>query len=345
MDYDRYPLPPGVVTGIGSLPFHDPQQALALIAEQCPELPFWPQLPQRSPNERIIEQALAPFEDRLQPREQGSGYVARHVDDVLRGFAQAKAELLPTHAAGFFAFEEALAAGLFSEARMLKGQMVGPITLASQLFVGDTCLLENDTVVDAASAYCERLACWQVERLKRWDKPVMIFLDEPCITMIPWSPDETQTLPPTLTLLANVIQAIQNTGVLVGIHSCATPERVVHASAMSRLNPDILSFDAYHGVKTFFRNKDALQFVEDGGIVAFGLVPTLQDMNDVDPYHLFSRWQVASYKVVTNRAELGRQSMITASCGLGLLPEAAVRDSFEIAHSIERYIASFVANI
>lgn len=344
MDYERYPLPPGVVTGIGSLPFHEPQHALALIAEQCPELPFWPQLPQRSPNERMIEQVLAPFADQLQPREQGSGFVARHVDDVLRGFAQAQAELLPTHAAGFFAFEEALAAGLFNEARMLKGQMVGPLTLASQLFVGDTCLIEDNTVIDAASAYCERLARWQVERLKRWDKPVMLFLDEPCITMIPWLPDETHTLPPPLTLLAHVIQAIQATGAMVGIHSCATPERAVHASAMSRLNPDILSFDAYHGVKAFFRNKDALQFVEDGGIVAFGLVPTLKDMNNVDPYHLFSLWQVSSYKVVSNCAALGRQTMITSSCGLGLLPEAAVRDSFEIAHCVEQYIAIFVAN-
>jgi len=35
-------LPQGQVTGIGSLPHHDPEDAVRFIAEHSPTIPFWP---------------------------------------------------------------------------------------------------------------------------------------------------------------------------------------------------------------------------------------------------------------------------------------------------------------
>lgn len=56
-------LPLGVATGIGSLPYMDTQTALALIAEHLPEIPHWPQLPQRGRCEHFIHQFLQPMVD------------------------------------------------------------------------------------------------------------------------------------------------------------------------------------------------------------------------------------------------------------------------------------------
>jgi 5-methyltetrahydropteroyltriglutamate--homocysteine methyltransferase len=51
-------LPPGAVTGIGSLPFYDPHAAVRFVAQTCPQVPFWPELPQRSPEARSVEQTM-----------------------------------------------------------------------------------------------------------------------------------------------------------------------------------------------------------------------------------------------------------------------------------------------
>ncbi len=62
------------VTGIGSLPLTDPQAAIRLVAQVCPDVPFWPQLPRRSSRERMIEQALGPRSAFFVPRKTGYGY-------------------------------------------------------------------------------------------------------------------------------------------------------------------------------------------------------------------------------------------------------------------------------
>jgi hypothetical protein len=40
------PLPPLAATGIGSVPYRDHKEAVALILKHFPEVPFWPQLVQ-----------------------------------------------------------------------------------------------------------------------------------------------------------------------------------------------------------------------------------------------------------------------------------------------------------
>ena len=61
-------LPPGAVTGIGSLPFHDPHTAVRCVAQTCPRIPFWPELPRRSPHARSVEQTFGAFADLVRPR-------------------------------------------------------------------------------------------------------------------------------------------------------------------------------------------------------------------------------------------------------------------------------------
>ncbi len=64
----------GAVTGIGSLPFTSPAEAVQAVAEHCPEVPFWPQLPQLSVEEGVIGQGLGVLADLVEPRAEGYGY-------------------------------------------------------------------------------------------------------------------------------------------------------------------------------------------------------------------------------------------------------------------------------
>ena len=56
-------VPEGLATGIGSLPYSDPQEALELILNDFPDIPHWPQLPQRSKLEHFVHQFLQPLVD------------------------------------------------------------------------------------------------------------------------------------------------------------------------------------------------------------------------------------------------------------------------------------------
>jgi hypothetical protein len=327
-------LLPGAVTGIGSLPGVVIQHALNLIAEFCPELPFWPQLPQRAPQEGMVEQALYPFAHLLRQHAQGYGYDVQSLADMLHYLDAGEAMLHSSCAAGFFAFDAALADGAFPHARACKGQVIGPITLAAQLFHAGKSLLEQPTILTSIGRYIRRLAGWQVERLRCHNKPMLLFLDEPCLTMVPLDSDALQVLQQT-------IEAVRAMGVLVGLHSCATPERAVHAAAMSRVQPDILSFDAHHGLELFCADPDAQTFWRNGGYVAFGLVPTWNNLQAGDANALFQRW-LAAAREVGDPGELAQRSLVTASCGLGLLDEAAARQSFVLAREVGELLRSQV---
>ena len=60
-------ISPGCVTGVGSLPFIDPDEAVAFVAEHCPQLPFWPQLPRRTAGEGVIGQGMGALIEYLEP--------------------------------------------------------------------------------------------------------------------------------------------------------------------------------------------------------------------------------------------------------------------------------------
>ncbi|HDY70375.1 MAG TPA: hypothetical protein ENH50_01765, partial [Nitrospirae bacterium] len=48
-------IKPYITTGIGSLPFHDPEAAAEFVLTHC-DIPFWPQLPAISFRELMIPQ-------------------------------------------------------------------------------------------------------------------------------------------------------------------------------------------------------------------------------------------------------------------------------------------------
>jgi hypothetical protein len=99
-----------------------------------PQVPFWPDLPQRSPEGCRVAQACGAYADVVRPRCTGSGYevVPGQLAARLERLEQGQACRAPGRSAGFFACEQAVAAGMFVHASALKGQRLGPLTLAWQ---------------------------------------------------------------------------------------------------------------------------------------------------------------------------------------------------------------------
>jgi hypothetical protein len=332
-------LPPGAVTGIGSLPFRDPHTAVQCVAQTCPLLPFWPELPRRSPHARSVEQTFGACADLVRPWRTGSGYevIPGRLAALLERLEQAPARLEPTRSAGFFAFEQAMAAGQFAHAVAVKGQLIGPLTLAWQLCAEGILLVTQPLYRAAIGQYLQRLAHWQIDRLAQWGKPVLFFLDEPCLTLAP-SPSET-TQEGLVAVLHDLLAALRRPDVLLGVHTCArlAPGGMALA-ALGQACPDIVSFDAYQGLEVFCTDPAAQDFLRTGGWVACGLVPTWPRLDQLDPQALFARWLGAATDVMAVEA-LARQTLITATCGLGLLPAPAVASSFHLAHQLAQRMA------
>jgi len=334
MDPPPLLLPPGAVTGIGSLPFRHPHAAVRCIAQTCPLVPFWPELPRRSPDARIVEQTLGAFVDLVRPRRTGSGYevMPGRLAVLLERLEQAPARLEPARSAGFFAFEQAMAAGLFAHAVALKGQLIGPLTLAWQLFAEGAPLVAQPVYRAAIGRYLRRLAHWQIDRLAQWGKPVLFFVDEPCLV---WTPPPVETTTErVIAVLHDLLATLRRPGVLLGVHTCARLSQDDGLiAAVCQVRPDIIAFDAYQGLEAFCADPVAQDFLRTGGRVAWGLVPTWPSLDQLDPDALFGRWLDAATGVMAVDA-VARQTLITATCGLGLLPEPAVASSFHLAHQL-----------
>ena len=174
-------LPPGCVTGVGSLPFVDPQLAVRFVAEHCPVLPFWPQLPGRHPSEGVIPQGLGRLSAFLEPAAKPFCWQVRA--DCVSSFASALKEddaaMIPDSAAGFFEFENAIRAGSFPGAAAFKAQSEGPATVAHCVFVDGKPLARQPGWLGLVTTFVARQAVWQVVRLQRLGKPVLFVLDEP----------------------------------------------------------------------------------------------------------------------------------------------------------------------
>ena len=326
----------GAVTGIGSLPLKLVTSAIKAVAEFSPEVPFWPQLPQLSERESIVGQGLGILETLIEPRNEGYGYQVRQgqLNAVVEVLHRSRGKLTPGYAAGFGAFEEALSSGLFSSAVAVKGQIEGPITLSAYLFHKGRPFLSDSALFAAVVFHVSQIVGWQIDRLKLAGLPVLLFVDEPALCLD--SPTaNVVSEEQRLNALAATLEDARARGAYAGLHCCSARP----FERMCRAQPDILSFDAHEGLDLFFTDWHALDFMRQGGTVAYGMVPTRPGVNAVDSASIFVRWLKAA-SLAGDPQKFAQRAMITATCGLGLLDESAVAESFGVAHSVSKLIRS-----
>lgn len=322
--------PKGAVTGVGSLPMTDPQEAIRFIETRCPEIPFWPQLPKRAAGESMVEQMLEPLRPYLQSLEApGFGYEVRKgaVSEFFHALDSALAWLDEKNAAGFFAFEQALQKGSFQIAHALKGQLIGPITLSGLLFLNGRSFLHEPELTAKVGAYLERTASWQIGRLKKFGRPVLMFFDEPGLGVLSEKEIQRNEL---LLVLGATLQSLRDKGAFCGLHCCA----FVPYKLMCEAGPDMISFDADQDLDAFLNEPSASTFMRQGGSVAFGLVPTCLKERAFDTEKVFARWKVAVEKCA-DFPDVARRSFITAACGVGLRPEDEAKLTFKLAKELQ----------
>lgn len=324
--------PAGAVTGIGSLPFTDPAEAVDFVAAATPEVPFWPQLPGRDPAEGMITQSLSLGWRGLRRRD---GTVSLFVDeadlpDFKAALRAAHPDLGDHEAAGFGAFRRAARAGAFPTATVVKGQLTGPMTLAWFVICADEPVIARPSVVEALADRVVHQATWQVRALRTLGLPVLIFLDEPALAVL----TQLGTGAWAAGVLREVCAAIRLAGAMVGIHCCTVP---VDFRLLRDARPDVISFDAWRATVT----TDAQAWWNDGGLTAFGLAPTGPEAPQ--PGDLVQRW-LATASLGDDPVSVARHSLVTPTCGLGLTRPDHTERVFALAADTGRLLGEIAGH-
>lgn len=340
--------PEGLATGIGSMPFTDPQDALRLIKKYLPGAPHWPQLPFRGRKEHFINQYLRPLVktgllagdgDKIYFDTQNPAwtdrltafyttYLACEEGDktALKEFA------FPADAAaGFYAFMEDLEAGTGSAA-LVKGQVVGPLSVAFQ--VKDEqgrFAYYNDQLRDLIVKTLAMHTVWQAGELGKFGLPVLIFADDPAIGVYGHSSYVTVTREMIKEDLEAVFAGVRGAGVLTGVHCCDA----IDWSILFELDIEVVSFDAYNYFSSMIPFTFSLkEFFKRGGSLAWGIVPTLngrvmEEDEDSLLEILTGEWSGLQERGIPAET-LFKQCLITPACGTGLLDHGTA----EIIHRL-----------
>ncbi len=309
---------PFMTTGIGSLPYTDPEEACRLVLDTF-DIPFWPQLPKLSFRESMISQFSEgiPFIKIDEQRE--TIWIERDGSDDLTRFYETYSEdwkvtISEGYAKGLYTF-----IGLLKDKRFknLKGQITGPLTFTLGLkdSKGRAVYFEEE-LREISLMVLKAKIRWQIETLKPYAEQIIIFIDEPILsvlgstTYIGVDPEEA------LRLLREISDAIKHAGAIPGIHCCGKADWPLVIKSDVR----IISFDAYEYIETISMYPvEFTGFLKGGGYLAWGIIPTTDSIIEEDPDLLKRRFDNSMEKLSKSipATHLLSQILLTPSCGTG----------------------------
>ena len=313
-------------TGIGSFPHQDEKEVFRLILQNFPEIPFWPQLPKRSFLEGMLVQYSEGFPClRWNEKEQKVWIeTSQGFDKEIEKFYQRFEEnnLEPFHITEDFARGVRILRDLSSKEnrkkiKYIKGQITGPVTFGLALADQEQKPVFYDpSLRDILVKHLSLKARWLEKKYEDLFPgiPPILFFDEPSLSSF-GSAFSGLNREDVIRSLNECFDAVKG---LKGAHCCGNTDWSVLLS--TRL--DVLSFDAFDYLETLsLYAKDLNAFLERGGILAWGIVPTTEAIIKEDAQSLVKRFK-EGVKTLSKKGidpTLLRRAIITPSCGMASL--------------------------
>ena len=314
-------------TLIGSLPFESPTEAVDRSVGGHVDCPSWPQLPARGNSESMY----------LQTGGHLPGITLRN-DKIIVDLddydpTEAYMAILEDNADYFYAIEDNHA-GLYefldrdlSKFMAVKGQVTGPIS--EGLMVEDATgrpAIYDESYGEIIRKTVNLTAKWQVARLREKNDNVIMFFDEPSISLLgtPFCSISDEDA------AAWINEAMEGVDAIKAIHCCGN----TNWSLVLGTDIDILNFDAYvYGKNITLYPEEISAFLDRGGALAWGIVPNGSLIEGETPESLADRLTVHIDDLVSkgiDRDLLAKRSLITPQCGLGGADEEYVDTILEL---------------
>lgn len=332
-------------TGIGSLPWTDTDSTCKKVLEYLPDIPFWPQLVQRSPFEDMNIQyteglPLLKVDDKKKT-------ITALTDNMEEGLLEFYNHYLSDDT-DYFRISREFAPGLYKQVELvsaepdifgdfIKGHSTGPVTFNASVKDSEgKSIIGNPDLLEAYTKGLAIKALWQVRELEKTGKKVIIFLDEPYLSGFgsAFSPIERHEV---INLLKEIIDYLkEKSDCLVGIHCCGNTDW----SMIVDSGPDIINFDAFSFLDYFLLYPDDLKrFMDKGGIIAWGIVPTGDSAGKGGPEEFLLRLNSGIENLCSlglDRAVIGAQSILTPACGMGTMDEPATETVLKLLSDLSK---------
>jgi methionine synthase II (cobalamin-independent) len=315
-----------IATGIGSFPHKNEKEVFNLVLQNFPKIPFWPQLPKRSFLEGMVVQYSEGFPSlKLNEREQRVWVdTSQGFDKEVERFYQSleNRELEPFRisedfAKGFRILKDLTLEDHRKEIEYIKGQITGPITFGLSLTDQERKPIFYDpTLRDILIKHLSSKAQWMEKRFNDLlpNIKTIVFFDEPSLSSYgsAFSSLNREDVIHSLNECFDVIKGLK------GIHCCGNTDWGLLLST----GLDILSFDAYGYLKTLsLYPKELSAFLERGGILAWGIIPTSEAILKEDAQSLIKRFK-EGVKTLSKEGidpNLLQKAILTPSCGTASL--------------------------
>jgi hypothetical protein len=308
-----------------------------VILDTFSEIPHWPQLPKRTFHENMYVQysehvpgiIIDQVEERIQVDlgngwlEQAEEFYAKFLQEDPTPFSPS-----PKYAAGLY---EMLTHNTFKEAWAVKGQVTGPISFGLQ--VTDTDLrpsLYDDMMRDTIVKNVLRHAQWQEAHLSELNSRVMIFIDEPFLSMY----GSAYAAISREDVIAALEETFSGLNCWTGTHCCANTDW----SLLLATSVDILAFDAYEYAENLALYPNELRaFLDRGGMLAWGLIPIKEETKELalDQARDILNQALRPFEHKGfDRQELLSKAFFTPACGTGPISIPAAEQAMRLTRQL-----------
>ncbi|MDD4898998.1 MAG: methionine synthase [Candidatus Omnitrophica bacterium] len=323
----------GLATGIGSLPHLDPEAAVELVLRYLPQIPFWPQLPKLGGQEGMTAQ----FMQNLPQSEESLEVFYEKIINKDLGYFQISKD----SAAGLYAFKDKLQSSpqLLKTIEFIKCQITGPFTVAASLKNREGVALLHDSVL--MQAFIKGLAMkalWQIKFFKEFNKKIILFIDEPYLGCF-GSAFTPLNRGDVVKGLGELSETIKSEEVLIGVHCCGNTDWSIFTDTPGI---DIINFDAFSFLEKFVLYSENLRaFLERGGVVCWGIVPT-QEFSGKETVDFLVKKLEDGLSILEKKG-LGRDLLeegllISPSCGLGALDTQKATQIFHLLSQTSAFL-------
>lgn len=334
----------GLATGIGSMPHKDVNTALDLVFKYTPQIPFWPQLPKRDARETMVAQASEglPFikikdKELIFDDEDKEKKLEIFYDKVINKDID-YFKISEDFAAGLWEFHRRLDKVSLENIKFIKCQVCGPFSFAASINDNQgKSILHDRVLMQAVLKGLTLKALWQVKLFKKFNKPIILFFDEPYLGCFgsAYTPINREEV---IVGLTELTQEIKSENVLVGVHCCGNTDWSIFTDIKSL---DIISFDAFSFLDKILLYADNLKdFFNRKGILCWGIVPTSEFTGREAADFLTDKLNAGIASLVKkglDKTRILENLLLSPSCGMGTL-------DVETAENILKVLSGISAN-
>jgi len=338
-----------LATAIGSFPHRNPASACRIILENVSEIPFWPQLPKIDFREEMEIQYCEGLpgvildDEKKRMYFETSGDLTGALEKFYESYMNDNLDFFKiTHAfsRGLYAMEKQLAQVDISSIIYFKSQVTGPVTTGlGRVDEKKRAIYYNEVFRDVIVKGMEMKARWLIRKFSFLGCPQVCFIDEPILSAFGSSTFVTIQREEIIRHLRAVVKAVHKEKALAGLHCCGNTDWTIFVDA----GFDLISFDAYgFGETVAYYPEKISAFLEKGGALAWGIVPTSEKINEETPDSIVTKLEsliahLAS-KSGMNESLIWEKCLLTPSCGTGSMTEELSEKVFHILSNVSKIL-------